>query len=122
MNLPFGLKLAQKSFRADGFQRKKMVAAYIEGGRMIVEPNVYKTDPKSFKYGSRWGRIHAEHAVLRHVRDARYGKVYVYRETAAGVPALARPCLGCLQMLRDKGVKTVYYSTENGGYCKEKIA
>ena len=44
-------------------------------------------------------------------------KLYVYREHKNGVKALARPCPACQKMIKDMGIKEVWFTTENGfGY------
>ena len=51
---------------------------------------------------------HAEARLLRKLGNGAY--VYVARVTKGGSLALAKPCRGCTQGLRNKGVKRVYYS------------
>ena len=48
--------------------------------------------------------------------------VYIFR-IAPGLPlghGNARPCEGCMQALRDKGIQNVYYST-NDGFAYERV-
>ena len=64
---------------------------------------------------------HAECACLSKIRylDIDFSKVklYVYREHKNGVKALARPCPACQKMIKDMGIKEVWFTTENGfGY------
>ena len=64
---------------------------------------------------------HAEVSCLAKLRylDIDFSKVklYVYHEHKNGVKALARPCLACQKMIKDMGIKEVWFTTENGfGY------
>jgi deoxycytidylate deaminase len=111
MKLPFGMRMAQVLFRKEGFKRKKMTAAFVRGGTLVVCENIFKSHPDS---QARENRIHCEHAVLRHVEDGSGGKVYVYRENALGEFALARPCISCWAILSQKGIKKVAYTTDHG--------
>jgi len=45
-------------------------------------------------------------------------KIFVYRELADGSTAMAKPCIACMQAIKDRGIKTAFYTTENG-YIKE---
>ena len=95
--------------------------------------NRNKTHPLQEKYNSyRYNtqsnhyypsKIHAEMEVVSKIRnlDIDFSKViiYVYRETKEGTLAMARPCKACTAALKDLGIKTVCYTTENG-YCEER--
>lgn len=88
--------------------------------------NKTHTHPKSPCYG-----IHAEvDAILRSRCDLKGCDIYVYRETKSGVPSMAKPCVACMGMLIEKGIKRVYYTdnneqgwsfvaTKNPGTCKK---
>lgn len=62
------------------------------------------------------GAIHAELACLLSVQymDINWAKaaLYIYREHKNGKPALARPCAACMKAIRDRGIKKVYYTTD----------
>ena len=45
-------------------------------------------------------------------------KIFVYREHADGSTAMAKPCSACLMAIKDRGIKTAFYTTDNG-YAKE---
>ena len=119
-NIIFGLKMAKIGFARKKHQRKPMGSAYVEAGKIIIASNHNKTHPMSKKYDSRHECIHAEHEALRNIDDASRGVLFVYRETKAGDVAMARPCDGCQRLLRDKNVRKVIYTTENG-FAVEKI-
>ena len=83
--------------------------------------NCYRYNTQSNHYYP--SKIHAEMEVVSKIRnlDIDFSKVtiYVYRETKEGVLAMARPCKACTAALKDLGIKTVCYTTENG-YCEER--
>ena len=74
-----------------------------------------------FEYNS---SIHAEIDALSKIRymDVDFSKVrlYIYRETANGELAMARPCRACMGFIRDMGIREIWYSTDSG-YCCERI-
>lgn len=73
--------------------------------------------------------VHAEIAAINSVpyvigRDIDWSKVkmYIYR-ICPGKPGqygLARPCVGCMQALRDLGIRHIYY-TGDGSYIYERL-
>ena len=69
-------------------------------------------------------KVHAELAALSKIRylDIDWGKVVLYnsREFKNGKNALSRPCSGCMEAIRQRGIKTVVYTTDDG-YAVEKI-
>lgn len=57
-----------------------------------------------FGDGINWSKVH----------------IYLYREYKDGKLACSRPCQSCMAMLRDFGIKKIFYTTEDG-YAEEKI-
>ena len=73
--------------------------------------------------------VHAEIAALSSVpypmqENIDWGKVKIYTfRIAPGKKlrqGLSRPCDGCLAAIRDKGIRHIYYSTDDG-YANERI-
>lgn len=69
--------------------------------------------------------MHAEvHALagLIHNKAINWKKVsiYNYRETKDGCLAMSKPCPSCMKLIKDLGIKDIYY-TSNDGYVYEKI-
>jgi len=117
--LPFGLTICKKAFKKD-LHRKRVTAAYVENGIIIIGNNSRKTHPLASTFGHRNNHTHAELDVLKYVKDGSNGKLYVYREKCDGSLGLARPCQYCMKLLIAKNIRTVIYTTETG-YAKERI-
>ena len=69
--------------------------------------------------------IHSELACLLPLinrKDVDFGNVslYIYREYKNGNPALARPCASCMALLKELGIRHIYY-TGDGSYINEEI-
>lgn len=63
---------------------------------------------------------HAERNACRKInKDKLKGcYIFVYRELANGKPSLAKPCDGCMELIKDMGFKRVYYSSDKYPYYK----
>lgn len=77
---------------------------------------------RNFNVDSCKNSLHAEiYALIRcNDIDIDWSKasIFIYRELANGQKAMARPCEACTKAIKDRGIKTVFYTTENG-YAKE---
>lgn len=58
--------------------------------------------------------VHAEVDAIRNAGDACGAKLFVARVTRSGNLALAKPCCRCMDIIRENGIKKVYYTDENG--------
>lgn len=70
-------------------------------------------------------KLHAETSSLVPIindKTIEWGKVkiFTYRELADGSLGLSRPCKSCMAMIRDLGIKDVYYTTYDG-YAHESL-
>ena len=69
-------------------------------------------------------KCHAELSALlpliKNNVDLSNAYIYVYREHKNHHLACARPCPSCMKLIRDCGIKKVFYSTENG-YAREDL-
>jgi len=76
-----------------------------------------KLDKEMFG-GESHGPLHAEvDALLPLIRkgvDLSNASLYVYREHKNGVLACARPCARCEKLIRQTGIKRIFYTVENG--------
>jgi deoxycytidylate deaminase len=62
------------------------------------------------------GTVHAEYAALNKLwpSNRRGTRVYSLRIRKNGRLALAKPCPACQSLIRNSGVRAVYYSTNDG--------
>ena len=51
--------------------------------------------------------------------DWKKAEIFVYRSSGHKLRN-CRPCPSCMKALKDRGIKTICYTTEDG-YCKEDI-
>lgn len=104
-------------------------------GTIIAEAwNTNKTSPLQDKYNvyryhnpSLPSKAHCETLLCQRIRwkfgdNLDWGRVeiYLYRELKDGTIANCRCCRSCFHLLKDLGIKNVYYTTENG-YAKEEL-
>ena len=95
--------------------------------------NSYKTRPlqhryniyRNFKnYESSIPSQHAEIGALSHLIgkeiDWSNVSIFTYRELKNGKRACSRPCVACMSLIKDLGIKNIYFIDENGNYAKEK--
>lgn len=70
------------------------------------------------------GALHAEIMALTRCKEMSvdWNKVYlfVYREHKNGNRAISRPCLACMNAIKDRGIKKIYYTGDNS-YIYERI-
>ena len=108
------MELAQKAYQKTPPKRKKMIAVYVNGTQVVIGQNQRnKTHTLAKKFGHYGATTHAELHVLNQIRNADGGKLYVYRETSKGI-ALAKPCKYCLKLIKEKNIRLIYYTTEDG--------
>lgn len=85
--------------------------------------NIYRYDDSKLSHYFN-ASIHAEIQALNKIKylDIDFSKIelYVYRETADGEVALARPCESCMALIREMGIKTIHY-TGNKSFITEKL-
>lgn len=85
--------------------------------------NKAKTHPRfANPYNSLRNSIHAEiRAIINCGMDNIKGSyIYVYRQHKNGTPAFARPCPNCLTILKEYGIRKVYFTTEEFPYYQEE--
>lgn len=81
--------------------------------------NIYRFDEPSEHSG------HAELMCLkpllrRYDIDFTRLSLYVYREYKDGTLALSRPCKSCMALIKDLGIRKIYYTTQEG-YAHEEL-
>ncbi len=69
------------------------------------------------------GKIHAETSALLPLRrtDLSKASIFIYRETKDGTKALARPCPCCQKLIKQFGIKHIYYTGNNSLVYEEFI-
>ena len=109
----------------------KVVGRGVNSTKTCPTQKFYNRHYRKFHAGTKppVDSIHAEVAALKSVpyavskeMDWSRAKVYIYR-FAPGKPSghgMARSCSGCMQALKDKGVRKLYYTTEDG-MCFEDL-
>ena len=110
-------------------------AVAIYKGSLVAEAwNTNKTSPLQQRYNVyRYQdsdtpcKMHCETQLCQRLRwkfgdNIKWDKVeiYLYREYKNGALAPSRPCPSCMAMLKDFGIKKIYYTTEDG-YVEEKF-
>jgi len=114
-------ELAKKlSYKSD-YPPHKLGAVVVRRNAILgIGFNKTKTHPKA---KTRFKTIHAEMAAILNTQteDLTGCSIYVYRETKDGKPALAKPCEYCLELIRQVGIKHIYYS-DTDGFKYERIS
>jgi deoxycytidylate deaminase len=121
----------QVSFLSD-YHGPHMGCVCVDGHRVVTSGhNAMKTNPMQHRY-NRFrdfdpkypARVHAEVSALNSLigKEVDFSKLtlYVYREHKDGSPAMARPCKSCMALIKNLGIKKVFYTTDDG-FAEEKI-
>lgn len=134
-------ELARKEAMNSTYDGFKLGCVLVYKGHVVSSGhNSNKTSPmqkyynqkyRKFKYNGKPIRhsMHAEIATLSSIPypidqqiDYSKAKIYLFR-IAPGLrlsQGMSRPCAGCMAALRDKGIRDVYYSTEDG-FAHERL-
>lgn len=103
-----------------------------KGVAVSVASNTEKTHPLQTEYNkfrnfnpqTAVNKLHAEvHAISLIINkniDWKKASIYVYRELKNGKAVISRPCEACSQLIKDLGIKYVYYIDINGHFVKER--
>ena len=114
------------------FPRVKIGAVAVYKHRIISSSyNQLKTAPIQKQYNAcRFTEetphsLHAEISCLkplidRYDIDFRHVALYVYREGKNNELFLSRPCPSCMELIKELGIRHIYY-TNNGGFSHEEI-
>lgn len=94
--------------------------------------NSRKTHPLQYKL-NKWrpkepssvynGQLHAEIQAIVNTRgiDLNKAEIYVYRETLNDTLACCRPCSACMKLIKQRGIKKIHYTTEDGFVTEELV-
>lgn len=98
-------------------------AVVVRGGRVIgFAPNKFRNAP-----GVDPANVtdHAEAAIIRELLknypDLRGGVIYIARISRTGETRMSRPCVNCMKLIVDAGIKEIVYTNDVGGYSVEQI-
>ena len=123
---------ARAASQLSDFPHHHLGAVIAFGSRVVaVGYNSTKTNPiqKFYKTERNFesdtknnGMVHAEMACLIQTKnlDVDWSKasIYIYREHKDGSTALAKPCAACQKALQARGIKNIFYTTEDIPYTK----
>ena len=131
---------AKEVSKLSDFPKTKLGCVIVYKGIVIgVGFNSNKTSPMQKKYSKpiydRDGFIETKHAFSMHAEIAclnsvkyiegiDWGKcaMFIYREhKSKHVPLLAKPCEACMSAILEKGIKEVYYTTDEIPYKKLEL-
>lgn len=103
--------------------RWKHGAVVVRGGRVIgFAPNKFRNAPEVDAANV---TDHAEAAIIRELLknypDLRGGVIYIARINKSGDVRMSRPCVNCMKLIVDAGIKEIVYTNEVGGYSVEQI-
>ena len=130
----------QKSFfeaaeavsRTSEFPRVHIGCVVTNGNPRIISSgcNSTKSHPLQKKYNKERFEEDTQHSLHAEVdallpllkEDIDFSKVelYTYRELADGTMAMSRPCPSCMKLIKDLGIRNIYYTTQDG-YAHEEI-
>lgn len=116
------LPLAQKIIRKEAGNcdmRHKLGCVVLKGNRVLASAHNQRRHaflPKR-SWQRREGTVCAERmALLKLLDKANNSVVYVGRVNEKGDFLLAKPCEACMNMMRDLGIKKIFYSDGNGNF------
>ena len=126
--------IAKEISKLSTFHRSHIGCVVVEGRHIIAtgcnEPTESYIQRKYNKYrnfdADKYPAcVHAEIKALHTVMSKRNVdwdnvSIYTYRE-ANGQRSCSRPCAACEKLIKDLGIKNIYYTDWDGNYCKEKV-
>lgn len=121
--------IAEKASLLSDYPRVKIGAVIVKKNKIIsFGCNQTKTHPIQAKHNHSRGFkvskdcIHAEASAVIHTNydDIRGCNIYVFRKDLNGNLSMCRPCKACMEILKSRKIKYIFYTTPDG-YCKERI-
>ena len=142
ININKGFELAKKASEFSDYNKKNIhIGSVIMYKNRIlgIGYNTNKTSPIQYKYnyyrekenkGKRTYKVdkhlpclHSEMMCLINTKDINIDwsktAIFIYRENCGNLRN-CKPCIACEKALKDRGIKTICYTTEDG-YCKEDV-
>lgn len=99
-------KLAEKK-RRDSEYRVRMSCVIVRGGKPI---GFGANSGKWMRITDGWCSRHAEAVAIRRTADPRGADAYIFRSLKNGMPAMARPCVMCMALLKNAGIRRAIYT------------
>ena len=127
--------IAKEMSQLSNFSRARVGAVVTSGKRILsASCNSTKTRPLQFYY-NKYRNFedyknsnsceHAEISALSPLigKEIEWDKVsiYTYRELKNGKRGCSKPCEACSKLIKELGIKTVYYIDEDGDFIKERF-
>lgn len=111
--------------------KNRIIGAGANSEKTCPQQKYYNRKYRKFRKGTKpiKDSLHAEISALRSIphavaKNVDWGKVkvYIYRISLGKVSGhgMARCCPGCLHALKDKGIKKILYTTDDG-MCYEEL-
>ena len=131
MNIDKGFEFAKTASKfSDHYKFNIGAVIMYKHGVLSIGYNIKRSHPLqklynryriSYDENEKSNGLHAEMMAISHL-DYNLSKcsIFVYREHKDGSMAIVRPCKACMKALKDKAIKDIYYTTENG-YKHERI-
>lgn len=119
------LDLARCAALFSDFEKTKIGTVITIQGKVVARGfNSSKTHPIQKKQNTNRTNFHdddrhnthSEIAAMNNAKDIDLSKaeMHIYHIGRNGKQKMARPCAGCMEMIKSKGIKTIHYSTPDG--------
>ena len=118
-----GIRTALEEARKSDCPSYRIGAALMKCNQMVSKGrSIFKKSHT--KSRTIFNGIHAEFNCLHGVDPDKYRSctLFVARVTPSGTISMARPCEGCLELLRECGIRVFYYTDYNGNVVREAIS
>lgn len=124
--------VAKAVSKLSDFKRIHIGCVIVYGKHIIATgQNTNKTHPMQKEYNKyRFhgdcignGKLHAEMMAMLSLPkgiDTRKLVLYTYRENRFGEMRMSRPCPSCMTKIKELGIKTIHYTSDDG-FCTEKL-
>ncbi len=107
-------ELAKKLATKSDYDRCKLGCVIVKKGKILgIGFNKKKTSPKATNFNR---TIHAElDAILNAgiLTDLAGSDLYIFRQVKDGTLARSFPCIHCQDLIREAGIKTIFYTDKN---------
>ena len=124
--------VAKSVAKTSEYPRIKIGCCIVKRTKILtVGVNLLKSHPAQKRFNKYRGidtnkiynNIHAElDAILKvaNKNELEGSDIYLYREDVSGIMKMSKPCPACTHMLREYGIKNIYYTDKNK-YYKERL-